>query len=137
MRQSSSCIVTVDEEGGIKGAGIGTATVTVTNEIGQTAACTVTVKNIVCAYCGQEGHGSGSCQKKKDYEAAAAAAAAQRAAEEAAAAAAAQQQAGGGGTAGGGDGSSGGGFEVVPGGSQTIIGGKNSVGSSNTGAICP
>lgn len=82
-------IVTVDSKGAVKGVGIGSAAVTVTNEIGQSAACTVTVKNIVCAYCGQEGHGSNNCEKKRADEAAAEA---QRIAAEQAAAQAAEAE---------------------------------------------
>lgn len=105
---SDELIVTVDGEGAIKGVGIGSATITVTNEIGQSASCTVTVKNIVCAYCGQEGHGSGSCPKKAADEEAARVAAQQQAAAAAAAGGAGGAAGGAGGAGGSSGGSSGG-----------------------------
>lgn len=86
---SDDSIVTVSEDGqSAKANGIGVATITVTNEFGQSASCTVTVKNVVCTYCGQEGHIANNCPTKAADEAAAAqkaaeeVAAAQRAAEE-------------------------------------------------------
>lgn len=138
---SDESIVTVDEEGSIKGAGIGSATVTATNDVGQSVSCDVTVKNIVCAYCGQEGHGSGSCPKKAADEKAAAEAA--RVAAEQAAAAAAQGGAGGGaggsgGSAGGSSGGSSGGWsEMAPGGGQTIIHDGSAPENSGAGSLAP
>lgn len=126
---SDESIVTVDDDGNIQGVGIGSATITVTNELGQTASCEVTVKNIVCAYCGQEGHGSGSCPKKAADEEAARVAAQQQAAAAAAGGAGAGGAGGAAGAAGAtggatggssGGSSSGGGFEAVPGGGQVV-----------------
>lgn len=125
-------IATVDENGKVSSVAVGSTQITVSNSVGQSVDITVTVKQIVCAYCGQEGHGSNNCEKKRADEAAAAAAA------QAAAAAAAQQQAvGGGGNPGenpGGNpsGNPGGLFEVIPGGGQTIPGGG--AGDSPSGA---
>lgn len=124
---SDESIATVDETGKISAVGIGSATITVSTSNGLTASYELTVQNIKCSYCGQEGHTSGNCAKKQADDAAAAAAA-----QQAAAAAAAAQAAGGGAAAGGdaggssGGGASGGGypgelFEAVPGGGQTII----------------
>lgn len=85
---SDETVVTVDGEGRINGIGVGSATITATNEFGQSASCTVTVKDVICTYCGKEGHVANSCPVKAADEAAAAqkaaeeAAAAQRAAEE-------------------------------------------------------
>lgn len=138
---SDESVVTVDEDGAIKGAGIGSATVTATNDVGQSVSGDVTVKNIVCAYCGQEGHGSGSCPKKAADEKAAAEAA--RVAAEQAAAAAAQGGAGGGaggsgGSAGGSSGGSSGGWsEMAPGGGQTIIHDGSAPENSGAGSLVP
>ncbi|MCM1296040.1 MAG: Ig-like domain-containing protein [Muribaculaceae bacterium] len=135
---SDSAIVEVDENGGIKGVALGSATVTVSNEIGQSATCTVTVKNIVCAYCGAEGHGSGNCPVKAADEAEAARQAAAAAAQAAAAAS------GGGGSSGyenngQGGGTSGGSgtIEIVPGGNQTIMGGGVMDGPNENGSVVP
>lgn len=79
-------IVSVNESGNLKANGVGAATITATNEVGQSASCTVTVKDVICSYCGQEGHIANNCPTKAADEAAAA----QKAAEEKAAAEAAQ-----------------------------------------------
>lgn len=141
---SNTAIVTVDEVGGIKAEGIGTATVTVSNEVGQSATCTVTVKNIVCAYCGQEGHGSNNCEKKAADEAAAAEAA-RIAAEQAAQQAAAAQGGGGAGASGGAGGPVSNGDGTVGENHYTSTGRDNYTiqtspdghGSSQTGGMCP
>lgn len=138
---SDESIATVDEAGKIHAEGIGAATITVSTSNGTSASYALTVKNIVCAYCGQEGHGSGSCPKKAADEKAAAEAA--RVAAEQAAAAAAQGGAGGGaggsgGSAGGSSGGSSGGWsEMAPGGGQTIIEDGSAPENSGAGVICP
>ncbi len=93
-------IATVDETGKIKAEGIGAATITVTASNGASAAYALTVQNVKCSYCGQEGHTSRNCPKKAADEAAAAAA------QQAAAAqggGAAGSSLGGSGTSGGGN----------------------------------
>lgn len=93
-------IATVDETGKIKAEGIGAATITVTASNGVSAAYALTVQNVKCSYCGQEGHTSRNCPKKAADEAAAAAA------QQAAAAqggGAAGSSLGGSGTSGGGN----------------------------------
>lgn len=81
---SDTNIATVDESGNVSADGIGSATITATSSNGVSANYQLTVKNIVCSYCGGEGHTSSNCPVK---------AADQKAAAQAAAAAAAQQQA--------------------------------------------
>lgn len=104
-------IATVDENGKVSSVAVGTTQITVSNSVDQTTDIAVMVKQIVCAYCGQEGHGSGSCPKKAADEEAARVAAQQQAAAAAAAAAAggAGGAAGGAGGAGGSSGGSSGG----------------------------
>lgn len=104
---SDESIATVNETGKIHAEGIGSATITVTASNGVSATYALTVQNVKCSYCGQEGHTSGNCQKKAADEAAAAEAA-RVAAEQAAAAAAAGGGNGGSGGAGGSGGSTGG-----------------------------
>lgn len=103
---SDTNIATVDESGNVSAEDIGSATITATSSNGVSANYQLTVKNIVCSYCGGEGHTSSNCPVKAADQKAAA----QAAAEAAAQAAAQQQQAqsSGGGTATSG-GSSGGG----------------------------
>lgn len=138
---SDESIATVNETGKIHAEGIGTATITVTASNGVSATYALTVQNVKCSYCGQEGHTSGNCQKKAADEAAAA----QRAAEQAAAAAAAggAGAGGAGGSAGGAGGSSGGGGhsygEQIPGlgDNHTIIEDGSAPENSGAGVICP
>lgn len=107
---SDTNIATVDESGNVSADGIGSATITATSSNGVSANYQLTVKNIVCSYCGGEGHTSSNCPvKAADQKAAAQAAAEAAAQQQAAAAAAAQQQASGGGATTSGGSSSGGG----------------------------
>jgi len=61
---SNAGIVSVSEDGKIEGKALGTATITVTNELGQSASCSITVKPIICDYCGAEGHTKSYCAKR-------------------------------------------------------------------------
>lgn len=101
-------IATVDENGKVSSVAVGSTQITVSNSAGQTTDIAVTVKQVVCAYCGQEGHGSGSCPKKAADEEAARVAAQQQAAAAAAAGGAGGAAGGAGGAGGSSGGSSGG-----------------------------
>lgn len=86
-------VVSVSEDGTVRAVGVGSATITATNDIGggshQYAYCKVIVRDVVCSYCGQEGHVANNCPTKAADEAAAA----QKAEEEAKAAEEAARQA--------------------------------------------
>lgn len=58
---SDSNVVKVDQSGLITGINVGSAVIKVTNELGQSAECTVTVTSIPCYLCGEHTHVSTHC----------------------------------------------------------------------------
>lgn len=133
-KSSDESVATVDADGKVKAVKVGTTTITAS--IGDVSAeYALTVRDVICSYCGKTGHTSGSCPTRAADEQAAAQAAAQQAAQNSGGAS-------GGGTTtapsapsnpdpapnpqpGGSSGGSGGGsgsIEVVPGGSEVVTG---------------
>lgn len=61
---SNPDIVNINNTGTFSGVSKGTATITATNELGQTASCSITIKPILCDYCGSQNHMSYRCANK-------------------------------------------------------------------------